>query len=78
MIRKLNVAYPINMKRKQAVVIKAPLLDGDNMPNMATTMTDTHTIVLARPLHTGDNQRLMQAMILIFVLYYEANLIAFN
>lgn len=27
----------MNMKRKQEVVIKAPLLDGDSMPNMATT-----------------------------------------
>lgn len=31
----------MNMKRKQAVVIKAPLLDGDSMPNMATTITHT-------------------------------------
>lgn len=31
----------MNMKRKQEVVIKAPLLDGDSMPNMATTMTQT-------------------------------------
>lgn len=27
----------MNMKRKQAVVISAPLLDGDSIPNMATT-----------------------------------------
>lgn len=29
----------MNMNRKQAVVIKAPLLDGDNIPNMAMTAT---------------------------------------
>lgn len=28
----------MNIKRKQEVVIKAPLLDGDNIPNIATTM----------------------------------------
>lgn len=34
-----NVAdtYPMNMKRKQAVVIRAPRLDGDSIPSMATT-----------------------------------------
>lgn len=42
-IKDRNYSYPMNMKRKQAVVIKAPLLDGDNMPNMATTMIHKHT-----------------------------------
>lgn len=36
-------SYPMNMKRKQAVVIKAPLLDGDSMPNIATTVAHAHT-----------------------------------
>ncbi len=30
--------YPMNMKRKQDVVIRAPRLDGDNIPSIATTM----------------------------------------
>jgi hypothetical protein len=39
--------YPMNMKRKQDVVIRAPRLDGDNIPNMATTGdTHTHTFIL--------------------------------
>lgn len=29
--------YPMNMKRKQAVVISAPRLEGDSIPSMATT-----------------------------------------
>lgn len=29
--------YPMNMKRKQAVVMRAPRLEGDNIPSMATT-----------------------------------------
>lgn len=31
----------MNIKRKHEVVIKAPLLDGDNMPSMATTATNS-------------------------------------
>lgn len=34
-----EASHPMNMKRKQAVVIKAPLLDGDSIPSMATTAT---------------------------------------
>lgn len=44
-------SYPMNMKRKQAVVIKAPLLDGDNMPNMATTMAHTQENMAVRMFH---------------------------
>lgn len=29
--------YPMNMKRKQAVVMRAPRLEGDSIPSMATT-----------------------------------------
>lgn len=29
--------YPMNMKRKQAVVISAPRLEGDSIPSIATT-----------------------------------------
>lgn len=30
--------YPMNMKRKQAVVINAPRLEGDSIPSIATTV----------------------------------------
>lgn len=33
----LTDTYPMNMKRKQAVVMRAPRLEGDNIPSMATT-----------------------------------------
>ena len=40
-VRSALSTHPMNMNRKQEVVIKAPLLDGDNIPNIATT-TDGH------------------------------------
>lgn len=43
MVTNMSSSYPINIKRKQAVVIRAPRLDGDNMPSMATTLSQTHT-----------------------------------
>lgn len=33
--------YPMNMKRKQAVVISAPRLEGDSIPSIATTAEGT-------------------------------------
>jgi hypothetical protein len=33
----LTHTYPMNMKRKQAVVMRAPRLEGDSIPSMATT-----------------------------------------
>lgn len=33
----LRHTYPMNMKRKQAVVMRAPRLEGDSIPSMATT-----------------------------------------
>lgn len=42
-VTNMSSSYPINIKRKQAVVIRAPRLDGDNMPSMATTSSYTHT-----------------------------------
>ena len=35
----------MNMKRKMAAVIKEPLEDGDNMPNIAKTATTTNSIL---------------------------------
>lgn len=37
----LTYTYPMNMKRKQAVVMRAPRLDGDSIPSMATTTEGT-------------------------------------
>lgn len=34
----LRHTYPMNMKRKQAVVMRAPRLEGDSIPSMATTV----------------------------------------
>lgn len=42
-VTNMSSSYPINIKRKQAVVIRAPRLDGDNMPSMATTLSHKHT-----------------------------------
>lgn len=35
--------YPMNMKRKQAVVISAPRLEGDSIPSIATTAEGNRT-----------------------------------
>lgn len=37
----LTHTYPMNMKRKQAVVMRAPRLEGDSIPSMATTAAGT-------------------------------------
>lgn len=58
------VSYPMNINRKQEVVISAPLLEGDSIPNMATTtgqitqqlqphFTETNTTTLSSPVMMG-------------------------
>jgi len=42
-----------DMKRKQAVVMRAPRLDGDNIPSIATTTTHTHSFIVFRSHETN-------------------------
>lgn len=60
----LTYTYPMNMKRKQAVVMRAPRLEGDSMPSMATTTEGTEGRVRIRvfvrlELSDGQTYRLL-------------------
>lgn len=43
LLQEAVVTYPMNMKRKQAVVISAPRLEGDSIPSIATTVEGKRT-----------------------------------